>query len=1107
MFVMMIIIYINELKNISLSLFKIYYIVNMSDINIKKNCNDIYCEAETARFKLADNSYNLISSNDIFNTKTYYYMVMILIILIYLNLFYNLIEYNNIFYPLINDIDGNIIVNIIKFIPYILSFITLIAVLFTIILRYVPYDKEGYINYFNFNNSYLKEINTLNVNSTYLYVILPIISLGLIYIILSIQFAEILHYPDENYTKGKKYKYLCVGYIIIIIMFTYLILNIINIVLSFTENNYPKLNDNVINVISNNLDSKIKILSAKYNSRNIVKECYSTATGYTKEKVSEIQATDLLYDPIKNEYIIIPSAPADKSKIGEYIDKIEKNILFPSDTIEYNIYYESIKINTEYKEGNDKEDPIIILNNLTLEDFRKSAKYDDFFDVKLKINIANESKSNTLLKIIICFIINELKHFYKEMSDINDDITNKEKNNYNIKHAKLLDIADYTNRIIIYPGAIKDAEITTLKNKIIDYCALNVQFGIVKKEELFFGIEYEPFSTQNESINNYSADFSYNSENTFYEKYFNVLQNSEISGYYDLEYNIGPYYIKNIKTLIYYILAIFGVGILCIIFFYIPNVELIYKYTYEIILPIILLLLFIIYILIFINFNTDYNSNVIYGVLNSSYKRDLNDMNNMIIPIIDKSVNTEPYNNKETGRYLELYIITNVFMSLIYCSDSSLDKYNIVLGEKDEEESKNRLDSKEYDYINFGNDYHELGNRIYDTYYDKANKLNSNNDTIFYNFITTNLGISSNADCTNFINNINNPTGDIAQYNNLGTFITKFVFNNNYKNKLIYKIKKSIKFFKQYDIKNKIMNNFTNENFFIDNVFFYNNSDGKVLWNKFILKKDFFDKNILSDTNYKSIFGEYKTIETDYIDIMVDNYFNILLHYYFNKLLLSQNVPEKKAIIDAIAHNEQYISNVTQLKEHIDNYRNNRLFRLLLLQKQKTRTTTINIDMDDTFRNINKDETITGHTNFNKIGTFIDNITTNLIIKINNDNKNSKHISTRQNPMKLNLMYHKLIQKKEKNIKDDTSNALMNIIKNIYYQINKKKIEYYTLEEDKKEEKPIISIMKKLDSDSPENIKNKADNVISYELFITYFINLIIIIIIFNIAISNNKIL
>ena len=518
-------------------------------------------------------------------------------------------------------------------------------------------------------------------------------------------------------------------------------------------------------------------------------------------------------------------------------------------------------------------------------------------------------------------------------------------------------------------------------------------------------------------------------------------------------------------------------------------------------------MLFIIYILIFINFNTDYNSNVIYGVLNSSYKRDLNDMNNMIIPIIDKSVNKEPYNNKETGRYLELYIITNVFMSLIYYSDSPLDKYNIPLEEKDKEESKNRLDSKEYDYINFGNDYHELGNLIYDKYYDKANKLKSNSDksnidTTFYNFITNTLGNSSKDDCNKFINT---PTGDTAQHN-LQSFINKFVFDNNYKKRLIYKIKKLIKFFKQYDIKNKIMNNLTNDNFFREKVFFYNNSDGKVLWNKFILKKSFFDDNILSDIKYKIIFGEFKAETPDYIDSMVDNYFNILLHYYFNKLL-SVNLEKKDAIIAAISHNEQYMSDNTQLKEHINNYRNNRLFRLLLLQKQKTRTTTINIDMDDTFRNINIDETKTGHTNFDKIETFIKNIITDAIINYNYYNKDNKDISPRQNPMKLNLMYHNLIQKKEKNIKDDTSNALMNIIKNIYYQINKKKIEYYTLDEDKKEEKPIISIMKKLDSDSPENIKNKADNVISYELFITYFINLIIIIIIFNIAISNNKIL
>ena len=82
--IMMIIIFINELKNISLSFFKINYIKDVSDINIKKYCNDIYCEAETSRFKIADNSYNLLSSNDIFNTKTYYVMILIIILAIYI---------------------------------------------------------------------------------------------------------------------------------------------------------------------------------------------------------------------------------------------------------------------------------------------------------------------------------------------------------------------------------------------------------------------------------------------------------------------------------------------------------------------------------------------------------------------------------------------------------------------------------------------------------------------------------------------------------------------------------------------------------------------------------------------------------------------------------------------------------------------------------------------------------------------------------------------------------------------------------------------------------------------------------------------------------------
>jgi hypothetical protein len=440
-------------------------------------------------------------------------------------------------------------------------------------------------------------------------------------------------------------------------------------------------------------------------------------------------------------------------------------------------------------------------------------------------------------------------------------------------------------------------------------------------------------------------------------------------------------------------------------------------------------------------------------------------MNNMIIPIIDKSVNKEPYNNKETGRYLELYIITNVFMSLIYYSNLPLDKtYDVVLTE----ENKNRLNSKEYDYINFGNDYRELGKLIYDKYYDKkTKKIINEKDTEFYNFIDKTFN-SSKVNCNYFINN---PVDKDAQ-SNLEQFIIKFI-NNDYKKRLIYKIKKLITFFKQNDIKNKIMDDKTNK-FFKDNVFFYNNSDaeGKVLLNKFILKKSFFDN--LNDTTYTFIFGDYTTEEKkDYINDIVDNYFNILLHYFFNKNILILN---KKGIADALKKNENSIctsDDTKYLENHINNFRNLRLFILLLFQKPTIMTTTINIDMDDTFKNI--------YIEPEKIQLIINNLNT-----------------PGQDPMKLNVMYDKLIENAQK---EKGNNSIMNRIKNIYYQINKKKIHYDPPYIDNKN----IKEYKKINSDIPEIIKNKADNVISYELFITYFINLIIIIIIFNIAIINNN--
>ena len=68
-------------------------------------------------------------------------------------------------------------------------------------------------NYFNYNNPYIDVINNFNIDNIHIYIWATIIAVGGLYILLSIQFAEILQYPDEDYTRGKKYKYLCVGYI------------------------------------------------------------------------------------------------------------------------------------------------------------------------------------------------------------------------------------------------------------------------------------------------------------------------------------------------------------------------------------------------------------------------------------------------------------------------------------------------------------------------------------------------------------------------------------------------------------------------------------------------------------------------------------------------------------------------------------------------------------------------------------------------------------------------------------------------------------------------------------------------------------------------------
>lgn len=1120
-FIMMIIIFINELKNISMSLFKIYYIKDVADINIKKYCNDIYCEAETARFKLADNSYSLISSNDIFNTKTYYFMILILVILIYVNLFYNLIEYNNIFYPLINNIEGDIIVYIIKFLPYLLAFIIFAFIIIIIIARYIPYDKKGYINYFNYNNPYIDVINNFNIDNIHIYIWATIVAVGGLYILLSIQFTEILQYPDEDYTRGKKYKYLCIGYITIICLFTYLILNLMNILLSFSENNYPKLDDNIIDTILNNLDIKISEISTKYNARDIVNKLYTDIPDIKwndKDKTTDPQLTtaklyniDDIYDSYKGKGSIID----DYIKVENY-KRLKQNTVFLTTQPEYEQYYALI---TDKPENTfNRYDPIKILNNLTISDL-VNGKNTTFVDKIKEFALCffnkpectiNEGNANILLTILILFSMNEIKKIKKEILELTS-ITNKVKNNYYIKHLKLLEFVNYINTLIIDPRNLKLEQITKLDEKMKKYIDFNVKTSDTNDEQ-FFGVEYDPFSTKNEANENYSADFSYNSENTFYEKYFNVLENLKNKGYYDLEYNVGSYYIKNIKTLIYFILIIFAVGILCIILLYIPNTELIYKYTEEIILPIVLLLIFVLYIAIFINFNTNYNSNVIYGVLDSSYKRDLNDLNNMLIPVINKSKSDEKYNTLEKGNYLELYIISNVFMSLIYNSNDNIGDYSVTLKDKSNEEIDNRIDyGEKLDHINFKKDYEYLGKIIYDKLYNN-DELKISADENLYNFLNkystdTDNPSNPNKYATEFLKSdgtsqhlknyidkfIMPPTGEKYEYQ---TDQKKYT-PKDLRKFLIIVIKNLIKYFKKYDIKKKIINDEDNENFFKNNVFFYK-KDNKVIWNKFILKKSFFDEynkgGPLLSGKYKKIFkDDLFEDELIIVDKYVDQYLKILSHYYFNCIIKEEtDVTIQNIIRTALNDKEKKIqeTGLPGLKKHIDNYRNNKLIKLLLFIKPTTISQTIDIDMDDTFKI--KSKTIEEENKL--INDAIDLFINSNIIKEN------------LKPLNLSNMYQYMIKNSLRKNQDDSTNYLMNIIKTIYYEINNEKIQYHNDYISDESLKPAKIIIKQLETDSGEKIYENARYTISYELFNTYFLNLIMIIFIYNIALLKNKI-
>ncbi len=471
--------------------------------------------------------------------------------------------------------------------------------------------------------------------------------------------------------------------------------------------------------------------------------------------------------------------------------------------------------------------------------------------------------------------------------------------------------------------------VTNLKNNLIREIIAYSRYkkDSQKDKKPFFGKEYNILSNITEIKDNFTADISYGSANTFYEQYFNIsnndvsnISNNDVSAN-DIEYKIGNYFIKNIKYLLYFIIIIIIIAILLIIFLYRSESASLMTFSYDIIMPLLILLIFVIYIYLFMNFNTNYNLNVIYGIFDSSYKRDLNDMNNLIIPFIKLHSNSK---DKYDNDYYDLYIITNVLASFLY-SDNNYDtapKYKTI--------------------------YHK--NEIADGIYSKEETIDYNEFKKYYN----NQFIIINEEFKDDFDKIKNPNSD-KNLHKLYLYINKNIKKGNvpytkeYITKQGFDYKEFVESFITYS-ETKILNiiliclelfgnnrdAYKKSAFVKDNFYFEKDKSGKLIPHKFRFKQSVFDKiyddakmpYIKIDNDIKIYIG--KGDKKEKIRDIINNYMNIISLFQYNYILSISydSMPDTDKIKIEIKKNA-IERGIIKPNNYLHQYKNKRLISLI----------------------------------------------------------------------------------------------------------------------------------------------------------------------------------
>jgi hypothetical protein len=173
--------------------------------------------------------------------------------------------------------------------------------------------------------------------------------------------------------------------------------------------------------------------------------------------------------------------------------------------------------------------------------------------------------------------------------------------------------------------------------------------------------EHNTNGNENNTDYIYTADISYDSPNLFYEKYWDI---NDVS-FWKQDYFV-PTILFTSRPNLYKILTMIIGFIICFIIIYIItsfiSEEIQFNSILNILKPLIMFVILMIFILFFISFNTWFNKYVVYMCLDSSYKRSLNKLNNIVIPYIRMYDNKIIKGNKT---YIRHYIIANVFYSIL----------------------------------------------------------------------------------------------------------------------------------------------------------------------------------------------------------------------------------------------------------------------------------------------------------------------------------------------------------------------------------------------------------------------------------------------------------